>query len=451
LQGIVKETIRKHGMIRPGQEVAVALSGGVDSVVLLHLLKELGYGVFALHFEHGIRSETSVRDMEFVKALCEREGVFCEIGRGDVPAFAREKGISLEVAARELRYGFFKSAMEKNGLEKCATAHHLDDQAETVIMRLARGAADGLEGIPYVNGYFVRPLRDAPKRLILEYAKENGLAYVEDETNADTDIERNMVRHLVMPRLFEINPAAAENISRSAAFAADALSFTREIALKALDKMDGGLDISALKALPETVQRSAVALFLEEMGAGEFSHRNVAAVMALERTGMRADIKGLSLINDAGVIREAEKQGVQFCMEVGAFPEKRGKIRRITLPGGFISVERSDAPKDAKTPPNIQFFDMDKLARFPGLCIRSRKDGDRISPIGSGGKKLKELLIDRKIPSDRRGKIPLVASGNEVLWAVGVAASSKIALDENTKRVLLFKYIENQEKFNEEK
>ncbi len=444
--GIVNETIKKHSMLRPGQMIAVAVSGGVDSVVLLHLLKKLGYGVFALHFEHGIRGEGSVGDMEFVRALCEMEGVPCEAGRGDAPAFARENGISLEVAARELRYGFFRSAMKKNGLDVCATAHHLDDQAETTIMRLVRGAADGLEGIPYVNGCFVRPLRDVPKRLILEYAKENGLACVEDETNADTDIERNLVRHLVLPKLCEINPAAAENISRSVAFAADALALANECAKKALSQMKGGIDIKALKALPKAVQRSAVALFLEEMGAKEFSHRNVAAVIALERTGMQADIKGLRLINDAGIIREAEENGAQFFEEMGALPEKRGEIVWINLPEGQIKIEQSFSWGEAKTPPHMQLFDMDKLAGFPGLCIRSRKNGDRISPIGSGGKKLKELFIDRKIPSDRRGKVPLVASGQEVLWAAGVAASSKIALDENTRRVLLFKYIEDHKK-----
>ncbi|MGI5898577.1 MAG: tRNA lysidine(34) synthetase TilS [Christensenellales bacterium] len=443
---IVKETIIKHDMPGPGRKMAVALSGGVDSVVLLHLLKELGYGVFALHFEHGIRGESSLKDMDFVSALCAKEGIACEIGRGNVPDFARAKGVSLEVAARELRYAFLESAMEKNGLDVCATAHHLDDQAETIIMRLARGASDGLAGIPYVNGPFVRPLRDVPKRMIVEYAKKNGLSYVEDETNADTDIERNLVRNLVLPKLCEINPAAAENIARSMSIAADALEYVNEAAQKALSQMKGGLDTAVLKALPEAVQRSAVALFLEKAGAGEFSHRNVAAVLALDRTGMRADIKGLSLINEGGIIREMEKRGAKFCVEMGALPENRGEALRINFPAGLMTVELVDFPVDAKTPPNMQFFDMDKLAGFPGLCIRSRKDGDRISPIGSGGKKLKELFIDRKISSDRRDKIPLVASGGEILWAAGEAASSKIALDESTKRVLLFKYIETRQR-----
>ncbi|MCM1150094.1 MAG: tRNA lysidine(34) synthetase TilS [Butyricicoccus sp.] len=208
---------KKYDMLPDGARILCAVSGGADSVCLLHLLKSGGADVVCAHFNHRLRGAESDRDERFVRALCEKLGVECLTGAGDVARRAAENSIGTEEAARALRYEFLFESAEKCGADRIATAHNAEDNAETVIMNLARGAGlRGLGGIPPRRGKIIRPLLQTTREEIIAYLAENGLGHVEDSTNAADAFARNRLRHHVLPVLRQQNEAAVLNIARAA-------------------------------------------------------------------------------------------------------------------------------------------------------------------------------------------------------------------------------------------
>jgi len=430
LLGIVRRTVKEHHMFEKGQRVLCALSGGADSMAMLHALKCLGANVCACHFEHGIRGESSVSDMEFVKAYCEKNGIGLYVGRGDVPRFAKEQGMSLEAAARKLRYEALENAMAHFGADVCATAHHLDDQAETVLLRLVRGAGDGLMGIPYVNGRYIRPLRDVSKAEIFDYIRENDIPFVHDETNDETDLPRNLIRNAVMPALFEINKAAARNITRSMAMSASDSLYLDDLAAPYIKER---INCKEISGLPEPIRRRVLRGFAHLIGAKNIEHSHIEALEKLlyMRTGQSLDLSNASVINENGVLKRKNEEESAFEM-----PVIEGKA--AVTPVGTFEFIKTDVPKDPRTGRNMQYFDLDKLEALGMISVRNRREGDRISPIGiAGEKKLKDIFIDKKIPRDQRDRIPIFTAGDTLIWVKGVCASGKCAIDKDTKRAAM--------------
>ena len=213
--------MERWGMLPPaGGTVLVAVSGGRDSVCLLHYLARLGtargFSVAAAHLDHGQRP-TAARDVAFVQSLCRTLDVPCHVGRADVPALARELGVGVEEAGRRARYEFLERTADEIGAARIATAHHAGDQAETVLLHLLRGAGTrGLRGIPPVRGRIVRPLLQTTRAEIEAYLEKNHLGHVEDETNADTTLRRNFLRLELMPQIERFQPGTAANLCRAA-------------------------------------------------------------------------------------------------------------------------------------------------------------------------------------------------------------------------------------------
>ena len=201
-----------------GKKLLAAVSGGADSMCLLHLLAAAKLDVTAAHFEHGIRGEESLRDLRFVETWCREHGIPCLTGHGDVPGYALSNGMSLEQAARELRYAFLRNCAGKIGAEYILTAHNLDDNAETLLFNLTRGSGTaGLCGIPTRRGEILRPLLSVSRTEIETYLEENHVPHVEDSTNREDAYTRNLIRHRVVPALREVNPRFAEAAARTAA------------------------------------------------------------------------------------------------------------------------------------------------------------------------------------------------------------------------------------------
>ena len=424
----IRQTIRAHALLPAGGRVVCALSGGGDSVALVHALGQLGYPVCVCHFDHGLR-ETSLRDLEFVQQWCAKIGVPLYVERGDVPALMRRTGLSVEAAARQARYAFFERAMAHFGCDTCATAHHLNDQAETLLLRLARGARSGLNGIAYQNGAYIRPMRDVTKEEILQYLKENQLSCVTDETNADNEIDRNRVRNLVLPQLEAVNAGAVKNLCRSMAQLMEA----QELAQKWADSIPVGdtLEKTVLDALPKEVASRAAYAFLTRLGAKEIGQKQLDALIQANKTGTTLVYLGVTVFFDGRIWRKKAEAAPEF-----SFALAPGAYR---LPGGRLQIALCERPPEIKTGRYEQYFDLDLM---PQACtVRTRRAGDYLYPIGLGGKKkLKELLIDLKIPKDLRDRLPMVAVGSEILWACGAAASEKIAVKTDTKRFLHIKY-----------
>lgn len=215
------DLILSYDMLPKGSRVLCAVSGGADSMCLLHWLytmrEKRDIELFAAHFEHGLRGEESRRDAIFTQKQCEKLGVPCTVGHGDVTAFAAERKIGTEEAARELRYQFLEETAERLGCSRIATAHNLNDNAETILMNLCRGSGTrGLAGIPPVRGKIVRPLLQTSRSEIEAYLMENCIAHVEDSTNSSDDYTRNRIRHRLLPLLTEENPAVLTAIGRTA-------------------------------------------------------------------------------------------------------------------------------------------------------------------------------------------------------------------------------------------
>ena len=274
----------RYDMLPEGSRVLCAVSGGADSVALLHwLTKQPGLTLLCAHYNHRLRGEESARDEDFVRGLCRRWNIPCFVGGGDVAAYAKERGLGLEDAARRLRYAFLEQTAAEENCERIATAHHADDNAETVLLNLTRGAGlKGLGGIPPVRGNIVRPLLQTTREEILAYLAQQDIPFVTDSSNASDAFARNRIRHHVLPVLRQQNPDLVRGISRTvellradeAYLAGEAERFIEEYA----DGL-GSLPVMELMALPDAV-RSRV---LRQMCTPALEQQHVQAIDMLCR------------------------------------------------------------------------------------------------------------------------------------------------------------------------
>lgn len=378
-----------------GQTVTCAVSGGGDSVALLHLLWKnkdaLSMDLRAAHFHHGLR-ESADRDEAFVRSLCAAWGIELDVGRGDTAAFAKAEGLSMEEAARKLRYGFL---LAREGL--VAVAHHGDDQVETVLLNLLRGTGlRGLCAMERQSGRLVRPLLGVSREKIEAYLAEHGLPRCFDETNGEDDALRNRLRHHVIPLLKKENPALTETVGRMTALLQEddaLLRASSESLLKSAEK-NGGYDCRVLRASPYC--RRAVRLLLDELEKPSMAHVDAVCGLIEECRGTKTlDLPGLRAVREYDILY-------------------LGKARQTPIPGPVtVCVDG---------PGSILWNGWE--IRWGDLCgaltVRSREPGDVICLPG-GTKTVKKLLIDRKIPRERREDLPIVLLDGAIL-AVGDTA-----------------------------
>lgn len=442
----VHKFICDNMLINKTERIGAAVSGGADSMVMLVMLKNLGYNVCALHFEHGIRSEEeSVGDMRFVEDFCKNNGIpfFCE--RCDVPAL-RLKGESIETAARRLRYSFFERTAKNEGLSRIATAHHADDNAETVIMNLLRGSGvKGVEGIRPSRGIYVRPMLALSREEIEKYALKNSIDYVTDCTNLESEYTRNKVRNKILPILKQMNPSYAQAFLRASelsreqndAFSQIVSGEFERIALR--DGKEISLDTHEIKKMPKglaaAVIRSAIAEICPLKDIEKSHYEAVYELAVSQKTGKTFSLEGkfTALVSYnrliiADKLYKIVKEGVfGLCLD-GKTSVFEDEIEAYEVPLAEFGESAS----------LTQYFDADKLK---GAVVRTRKEGDMFCQLGvTGSKKLKDWFIDKKVPAFLRDGIPLVARGNDVLWIVGFAVSSHSKVTSETKKIIGLSY-----------
>lgn len=398
-----------------GSRICAALSGGVDSVCLLHYLFQhaegLSLSLTAVHVDHGIRRE-SARDLEFCRALCEELKVPLFIERRDVPAYARLRRLGLEEAGREVRYDVFAGLIGSGKTDFVATAHHSDDAAETILFRLARGTSlGGMRAISAREG-IIRPLLGVSRAEILRYAEENGLSHVEDATNSDQTFARNYIRHTVMPAFEQICEGAKEHLLGFAAQAVRDDEFLNALAAGKIVRM--GEDAAVPADLPDALFARACLMCMR--AEKDYTQANFSELIKLKtlQSGKRVCLPG-------GQEAVREYGNIVFYM-----PEEPDVGEAPFLPeyGGALGIKEAGGGLR---------FDLDA---FPKDCvIRTRREGDFIVPFGGRKKPLKKFLTDRKIPARIGRKLKLVACGDEVLLIVGVEISDKIRVREGTKRI----------------
>lgn len=372
----VKEVLAREALVPPGAAVIAGVSGGADSVALLHILHRLGYDVRAAHLNHGIRGAEADADEAFVKTLCAELDIQCTTQKADVPALAAAKGLSLEMAARAARHDFFRSVISA----LCplpsviALAHHADDQLETFFLRAARGSGPaGLGGMrffqPLENLTLIRPMLGIRRAEILQWLETEHLEWREDASNADETIPRNLIRHRILPGLGKINVRAAENILR-----------TMEI-LRADEERQAARTAARDRLIEFGVSPGfdAIEQFIE------FSKQTEGTKYL--------DLEGVRLVNEYGTVGQAapvEPKTVHIEEGVGIL---RGKWQ--------ASVSR---------------------AKVNGreVTVRTPRPGDRMHPYGmEGSRKLQDIFTDLKIPRAQRATWPVVECGGEIIWVPG--------------------------------
>lgn len=410
--------IERHKLFSPDDKILVALSGGADSVALLCLLLDRGYACEAAHCNFHLRGAESDRDEHFVRQLCQEHQVVLHTVHFDTEREARLRHISIEMAARELRYAWFEKTREACRAAVIAVAHHRDDSVETLLLNLIRGTGiNGLRGIRPRNGHIVRPLLCLDRREIIDYLEGIGQSYVTDSTNLQDEYTRNKIRLNLLPLMQEINPSVKESILKTAEHLDDAAVFYNtgiEEGKRRVKTPEGGISISALmrEAAPET-------LLFEILHPLGF---NAAQVKDIRRSldgqpGKVFSAPGWRVVKDRdALLIEPEQEAAKPLLEMREYPY---------TPDFAIPRDRT-----------IACFDADKLEH--PLSLRLWKQGDSFVPFGmKGRKRVSDYLTDRKFSLLRKAAQWVLCCGDDIIWLVGERTDNRYRLDEKSKRVLV--------------
>lgn len=467
----VRKDIERENLLYPGVKIVVGVSGGADSVcllkVLLELKKDYGTGLMAVHVNHGLRGEEADRDQEFVENLCRQWSVPLKTYFVNIRKLSEKLRISEEEAGRTARYRILENVLRKTGYDLVAVAHNMEDQAETVMMNILRGAGiDGLCGMPVKRGKIIRPLLNVSRREIEKYLRENNISFCIDSTNRGVEYTRNRIRNQLFPKigeLFGIDPVnQLVRLSRSASADRDYLEETAgRLYMEALVSESDGIVLSTekLRNLPDAMVKRIIRIAWERINN---SRKNLEAVHADQVTDLcRSGLTGKEIHLPCGFSASIsydrlilKKRGKNIIRPFSYPVEKEGRTVVTEANGALDSrvltreefVEKGWSVKN-KESSNVQFFDLDKLGN--DVVIRSRKAGDRIRPYSgktgtqgfiAGEKKLKEFFIDKKIPAEERDRIPLVASGDRIAWIIGMRTSEEFRVREDTKNILMLKW-----------
>ncbi len=437
----IRKTVDSFGMLGPGDVIVTGVSGGSDSMALLLVLRDLrefypNIDVIVSHVDHGLRGLESEEDAEFVKEAAEKLGFSFECLQVDTEAFRKKHKLSLEDAARELRYEFFNDILVKHSAQKIATAHTLNDQAETVIMRFIRGSgSQGLGGIRPSVGNIIRPLISVTKLEARKYLQSKGLSWREDSTNSSDKFLRNRIRNELIPLLESYNPAIEQILSRMAmvcAAEADFISAETEKKFKEI-----------VRVVPGGLLGDTEKLF-REPSALRF------CIMRKSLLTVKGDLDSISakhLFSIEEVIKSGQSSaevtlpgGVVFYMGHGFFFFARQEslcefLRTEIKSRGTYEISKNFEVKVELTDDislwdseNVGYFAPEKV-NFP-ITLRSFSEGDRFVPLGMRGtKKLKDFFIDEKIPRFIRKKVPVFETCNGIIWLGGIRTDNRFKAD----------------------
>lgn len=412
--------------------VAIAVSGGSDSMALLHYAfnneKSLGIKVIALNVEHGIRGKTSVSDSLFVKEYCRKYGIPLLEYKVNSLKKAKAEKLTVEQAARILRYECFYDAINSGKCDVIATAHHLRDNFESVLFNLFRGTGiKGLKGINDYDGKIIRPFIKVSKAEIESYIKENAIPFVTDETNFDENLTRNFIRQNIIPKIEQVFPEAESCIARLSESAKIDDEYLELEADKVLSVSDNAISIP--KDVHKAIFFRAVVKALKYFGITkdwEKVHLESAYSLTEKETGSY-----ITLPKGVKAIREYDK--IVFTKsEDGDSSFLPFKVGTVTFNGEVLKIEKI-LTKDVDLKSGL-YLDLDKLPK--NSVIRTKQNGDVFTKFGGGTKLLSDYLTDKKIPLRFRNKLPLIASGNEIYGIFGVAISDKVKVTSATKDII---------------
>jgi len=452
-------TIKQNALLNAGDNVVIGVSGGPDSMVLLDILydlsREIGYKIYAAHINHGIRGNEADKDQEYVKNFCGELSIPFYSKKVNMDEYARKMKLTSEEAGREIRYSFFNEIVEKIPNGKIAVAHNKNDQAETLLLRILRGTGvDGLKGMEYKNGNIIRPLLDIERSDIEKYCEEKGLKPRIDRTNLEPIYGRNKIRLELIPYIQEnFNKGIIDTLARTSKLMqmdGEFLSSYCKNKYKNIvveEELSGiVLDIEKLLEEHQSILTRVVRMSIEKVnnslkGIEEKHINSIISLIKEKQTGKYINISNniVAMVSYNNLIIKKDNNdkfiGFNYEIKVGEqtkIHELNAKLYSSVYQVGSLNIDYKNR--------YLKYFDYDKIKS--NLFIRTRRNGDKFIPYGmKGSKKLKDYLIDEKIPRDQREKIPIVDHDGEIIWVVGYRISDKYKITSSTKRVLVLEYV----------
>ena len=459
----VIETIEEYNMLQTGDKVIAGVSGGPDSICMLHILMLLrdrfSLELVAAHINHGLRGEDADNDEKYVEEFCRKNKIKFTSIKEDVHKISIDKNISCESAGRDVRYEFFNRLKEKYSANKIAIAHNSNDQAETVLMRIMRGTGlEGLSGIkPVRDGIYIRPLLFCTRTEIEEYCNKNHLKPRIDKTNFESIFARNKVRLELIPYIeANFNKHIVSVLNRLAENSRMDNEFLEQNSEKKYKKYCTNkedrviITKEAFQEHPAIISRIVRRAFIDLLGVlNNFERVHIFQIIDLQSNGTGKHTilpNDVVAFNNYGDIHIYINSTYKIIMPINTSIYKLNLGENALKDLGIkITIKQiNEAPKHLDSSENIRYFDADKILN--DITLRFRKNGDKFNPLGMlGYKKLKDLFIDMKIPQGERNKIPLICFDNDIGWIVGYKVSNSFKIDSKTNKIIQIK-VEREEK-----
>ena len=451
--------IKDNNLIKSGDKILVALSGGPDSVCLLNILsefkKELNIDIAAAHLNHLLRGEDAFKDEEYVRNICNEMGIKCFVKRVDINTYAKDHKLSSEVAGRNVRYDFFDEIIKEEGFNKVATAHNANDQAETILFRLMRGT--GLEGLGGIkasrDNKIIRPILCLSRKEVEKYIELKKLSPRIDKTNFEKIYNRNKIRLDLLPYMKEnFNQDVIQTLNRMSLLLQKDNEFLENLSLSVYNKYCIQYDdyfiikkeiFKEEEPIVNRVLRNALTKCSKSNYDFEMKHIYIILHLAKSNSGKVVDLpNGIYVENIYGDIYIKNKTG-KCCIDNKSeeIILSKDNIDKNTIDFNNFSIEffvmKNCEINDASLNQNnlTRYFDLDKINN--NISIRSRNNGDKIIPLGmSGSKKLKDIFIDMKIPKEERDIIPILCFDEKIVWIIGIRTSEEHKLTSKSKNIL---------------
>ncbi len=444
-------TIKKYSMLSGGEKILTGLSGGPDSVCLLHVLNnmkdKLTLDLNAIYIDHGLRPGETDMEIAFCKNLCENLKVPFVTRSIDVKTYAGEQKMNVQEAARQLRYNVFDEVSYEINARKVALGHTADDQAETLLMRLFRGSGPtGLSGIPPVRKNIMRPLIEIGKKEIESFLDDQKIDFIIDSSNKKKDYLRNRIRLSLVPMLREFNPDIIMTLSKTASIFRDEEKYFEILVTKTLMKLisrktDSRVELflTPFEVMDKVIIRRVLRRVIDETrGLRGISFIHIEDIIDLIKSGRPGDRvylpRGIRVIKEYSILNLTSEPPVTLDTYTLTVPGETV----LKEAGVLIKASIMAAPSEASVAGPRAYsalFDAEKLI-LP-LIARPRKNGDFFFPLGFGKrKKLQDFFVDEKVPRDERDKIPLITSGEDIIWVLGYREDERFKVTEGTKNAI---------------
>ncbi|MEE1076398.1 MAG: tRNA lysidine(34) synthetase TilS [Acutalibacteraceae bacterium] len=451
ISDIIFNTAVNGGMIDYGDTIVVGVSGGADSMCLLHFLasirNQLKLNLIVAHINHNLRGEEALRDQKFVENTCNNLNVECRVLNADINKISANTGESSEECGRRIRYEFFNELSGNTG--KIATAHTLSDNTETILFNIIRGTGlKGIIGIPRTRNNIIRPIIDITRQQVEEYCSENNIEYVTDSTNLTNDYSRNKIRNTVIPVLKDINPSLEQTILRLSSIAKENLTAVTSLAQDLLDKSvtKNGYSCSILSTADKTILKQAIILLLQGLDCKSYEEKHINLIydIVVAKQGAVQLPNSYTAIASQGILRvhkniskhkevNCAKNQSELFKEKTSFVINNKKIKVEIIPKQEFDEILKVHNLLVKNSLDYDIISFDTL-------IRTRLPKDVFKQQGRGvTKTLKKLFIEAKVPAEIRDTLPVIAEKNKILWACGFGVSEECAVTGKTKNVALIK------------